>query len=74
MARQGKIARLPHYLREEVNTRILNGETAREILEWLNEHEDAKSTWWEHFEGGAGKPAKPLCVAPWWIQGLAQGP
>lgn len=36
MARQGKIARLPVALREELNQRLLNGEPASVILPWLN--------------------------------------
>lgn len=34
--RRGKIARLPLALRDQVNQRLLNGETARQILPWLN--------------------------------------
>jgi hypothetical protein len=33
---RGKIARLPLALREQVNTRLLNGQNARHILPWLN--------------------------------------
>lgn len=33
---QGKIGRLPHVIREEVNTRLLNNEPAKAILKWLN--------------------------------------
>ena len=32
----GKIASLPHAIRQEVNQRLLNGETAGQILPWLN--------------------------------------
>lgn len=38
-AHQGKIARLPHLIREEVNQRLLDGQSGAEILRWLNAHE-----------------------------------
>jgi len=62
MARQGKIARLPHALREEVNRRLLNGETARELLTWLNAQKGAEETWFQHF---AGSPASPQNLSEW---------
>ena len=37
-ARQGKIAQLPLALREEINRRIEDGKTGRDILRWLNAH------------------------------------
>jgi hypothetical protein len=49
--RQGKIARLPHHLREEVNRRLLDGQTSKVILAWLNKNPDAKAIWEAHFEG-----------------------
>lgn len=62
MARQGKIARLPHHLREQVNTRLLNGETAKTILTWLNAEPQADAVWWQHFEGA---PANPQNLSEW---------
>ena len=56
MARQGKIARLPHALREQVNQRLLDGETAKELLSWLNEEDQAKEVWAQHFDGAAANP------------------
>ena len=35
-SRRGKIARLPLPVREELNTRLLNGEEAKTVLLWLN--------------------------------------
>jgi hypothetical protein len=34
--RKSKIARLPDSIREQINHRLQNGETAKQILEWLN--------------------------------------
>ncbi|MBE7497128.1 MAG: DUF3486 family protein [Verrucomicrobiaceae bacterium] len=36
MARTGKIARLPHAVREELNMRLRENENGQTILEWLN--------------------------------------
>jgi hypothetical protein len=36
IARKGQIARLPHVIREEVNTRLLEGQSGSKILPWLN--------------------------------------
>ena len=36
MAAQGKIARLPHAIRESLNCRLLDGESGASVLSWLN--------------------------------------
>jgi len=46
MTRNGKIARLPQDIREELNERILNGQTAEQLLDWL--HADDRV--WEMLE------------------------
>jgi len=51
--RTGKIARLPHALREEVNRRLLDGQTSRVILGWLNKDAAAVAIWERDFEGVA---------------------
>jgi hypothetical protein len=56
MARQGKIARLPHALREEVNLRLMDGQTSGVILSWLNAEGQAMKVWEAHFEGMAASP------------------
>jgi hypothetical protein len=37
MSRIGKIARLPHDIREQLNRRLLEGQSGPEILPWVNE-------------------------------------
>jgi len=37
MSRIGKIARLPHEIREQLNRRLLDGQTGSEILNWVND-------------------------------------
>ena len=34
--RNGKIARLPHMVREELNRRIRDGEEGKKLVAWLN--------------------------------------
>lgn len=62
MARQGKIARLPHALREQVNQRLLDGQPAATILTWLNTKPEAITTWQTYFEGC---PATPQNLSEW---------
>lgn len=50
-ARQGKIARLSAALREELNARIHDGQSARTILGWLNSHPECKRVLERDFEG-----------------------
>ena len=56
MARQGKIARLPHALREGVNSRLLNGEPSGKVLAWLNAEPGAVLVWDLYFEGAGANP------------------
>lgn len=37
MSRIGKIARLPHDIREQLNRRLLDGQSGPEILQWVND-------------------------------------
>jgi hypothetical protein len=69
MARLGKIARLPNDLREEVNRRLLDGETSRAILKWLNAQPAAVAIWNELFEG---VPASAQNLSEWRSGGYAE--
>ena len=51
MGRQGKIARLPARIRDELNQRLLDGESAKKILPWLNGLPEVKTILQEDFEG-----------------------
>jgi hypothetical protein len=42
MTRNGKIARLSSHIREQLNTRIFNGEMGKQILKWLNQVPEVK--------------------------------
>src|ERR1022692_1754985 len=49
--RHGKIASLPPPVQEEVNLRLLAGEELRNIVQWLNGHEEVRAMLAEKFEG-----------------------
>lgn len=49
--RTGKIARLPHAIREQVNTRLQDGEPADDLVEWLNSLPEVQSVLNDHFNG-----------------------
>lgn len=51
MARQGKIARLPANIREELNRRLMDGESARKIMDWINALPRVQEILKEDFEG-----------------------
>src|SRR3954468_6317546 len=43
LSRIGKVARLPHSLREQLNLRLLDHEPAKSILPWLNSLPEVKA-------------------------------
>ena len=49
--RKGKIARLPHTIRNELNRRLRDGQTGAVILAWLNELPEVKAIMAESFNG-----------------------
>ena len=62
MSRVGKIARLPQYLREQLNRRIEDGEPGRDLLEWLNSHGAVQDTLAAHF---GGRPITEQNLSEW---------
>ncbi len=69
MAGQGKFSRLPHALRESVNLRIRDGESAGVILAWLNTEKEAIRIWDMYFGGEA---ATPQNLSTWRAGGYAE--
>ena len=51
MTRKGKIARLPDKIRQEINQRLLNGEQAKNIIQWLNDLPEVKQVLGQIFDG-----------------------
>lgn len=62
MSRIGKIARLPHFLRSQLNQRIEDGEPGRPLLEWLNALPAVQETLAEHF---GGRPISEQNLSEW---------
>ncbi len=68
MARTGKIARLPHDIREQLNHRLRDGEEVKSILEWLNPLPEVQAVLSEHFDG---RPINHVNVTDWRQGGYA---
>jgi len=51
MTRNGKIARLPLAIREELNRRLQNGEKGRRLIAWLNEQPEVQAVLTAEFKG-----------------------
>ncbi len=47
----GKIANLPREIREELNTRLYDGESGNDLVAWLNGKPEVMAVLNEHFEG-----------------------
>lgn len=62
MSRIGKIARLWHGLRSQLNQRIEDGEPGRSLVEWLNSCGATKDTLAEHF---GGRPITEQNLSEW---------
>ena len=62
MKRTGKIARLPHHLRNQLNQRLHNGEPGVDLIKWLNSLPEVQAVLAEHF---AGVPISPQNLSEW---------
>ncbi|MDR3404416.1 MAG: hypothetical protein P4L99_18090 [Chthoniobacter sp.] len=60
--RNGKIARLPHTIREQINQRLFDGHTGRSITEWLNELPEVRTAMEAFF---AGSEIREQNVSEW---------
>jgi hypothetical protein len=69
MARNGKIARLPREIRDELNRRMHNGEQGGPLLSWLNGLPQVRQTLVEGF-GGVAISKQNLCE--WRAGGFAE--
>lgn len=65
-ARRGKIARLPLALREELNSRLLEGrETAKKLCAWLNELDEVKELLATFNDGNPAGPIDDRNISDW---------
>jgi hypothetical protein len=62
MARTGKIAHLPHHLREQLNRRLADGEPGVRLLAWLNSLPEVQAILARDF---AGRPINPPNLSEW---------
>ncbi len=62
MKRTGKIARLPHHLRDQLNQRLHNGEPGVDLIKWLNALPEVQALLAEHFNG---VPISPQNLSEW---------
>lgn len=69
MARNGKIARLPLSVREELNERLRDNESGQTILEWLNSLEVTKKILADQFDG---QPISDANLSVWRSGGFAE--
>jgi hypothetical protein len=66
MTRKGKIARLPHPIREQINRRLQNGEEGKQITEWLNTLPGTKAVLAAEF---GGEPINEVNLSNWKLGG-----
>ena len=62
----GKIARLPDAIREELNQRLFDGQGGPEILAWLNDLPAVKEILARHF---GAEPIKQQNLSAWRLKG-----
>ena len=62
MTRNGKIARLPRSIREQVNRKLDDGITGVEIVEWLNSLPEAQALMAAEFDG---RPIREQNLSEW---------
>jgi hypothetical protein len=68
MSRTGKIAKLPHAIREELNHQLERGVPGRILVAWLNGHPAVQAALNEFFEG---KPINEQNLSAWRCGGFA---
>jgi hypothetical protein len=61
-SRTGKIARLPRHVRNELNQRLLDGESGTGLIQWLNELPEAKAALQRDF---GGRPINDQNLSDW---------
>jgi hypothetical protein len=66
MTRTGKIARLPHSIREQINNRLRDGEEGKQIAAWLNTLPEAKAVLATEFNG---QPINETNLTNWKLGG-----
>lgn len=68
-ARNGKIARLPAAVREELNLRLEQSEESPDLLQWLNALPEVQEILTQHFDG---VPISPQNLSQWRLGGFQE--
>ena len=66
MTRHGKIARLPHSIREQINRRLQNSDEGKEIIEWVNTLPEVRAVVDGEFDG---QPVSEVNLSNWRLGG-----
>ena len=69
LTRNGKIARLPKAIREELNRRLSDGEPGKDLVEWLNGLPQVRHVVAEDF---GGRPVREQNLSEWRQGGYAE--
>ena len=67
MTRNGKIARLPETIRDELNQRLLDGEEGKQLVAWLNSLPKVQAVMLKQFEGS---PITEQNLSKWKLGGF----
>jgi len=67
MTRHGKIARLPHPIRELINRRLQNSDEGKEIVEWVNSLPEVRAIMDAEF---ASQPVSEMNLSNWRLGGF----
>src|SRR6266404_5133310 len=62
MTRNGKIARLPDSIREQLNQRLQDGHVGKSLIDWLSHMPEVQSVLQTHF---AGRPINAVNLTEW---------
>src|SRR5262245_39664909 len=62
ISRNGKIARVPAGIRDELNERLYNGQEGKTLVTWLNEQQAVRDMLKESFEG---RPISEQNLSEW---------
>jgi hypothetical protein len=60
--RNGKIARLPKHVRNQLNSRLEDGQEGKQLVQWLNDLPEVKTTLQCHF---SGRPINEQNLSDW---------
>src|SRR5579883_1356151 len=67
MTRNGKIARLPQHVRNELNQRLADGLPGDELVDWLNGHKEVQEVLHREFED---RPINEPNLSAWKLGGF----